>query len=157
MNDIVQRLKPHFFLSFDMLETMIDACPDRLWNQKHGGFLFWQQVLHAFHGNQYWTRPLGKEFIEPFAPRLVYPELDHDPVDRVSQGEMRAWAAQIREQNQAFFADKTDAWLTEASAVQPSLTNLDVVVMQIRHLQYHVGHCNAILRENRVQAVEWIE
>lgn len=29
--------------------------------------------------------------------------------------------------------------------------------MQIRHMQYHVGHCNSILRENNKEAVDWID
>jgi hypothetical protein len=42
--------KTHFDLSFSMLEKMIDQCPDDLWNEKKSGFVFWQQLLHAFTG-----------------------------------------------------------------------------------------------------------
>jgi hypothetical protein len=37
------------------------------------------------------------------------------------------------------------------------ISNMDVLLMQIRHIQYHVGHCNSILRDRGYRAVDWIE
>jgi hypothetical protein len=72
--------KTHFDLSFKMLEKMIDQCPDDLWNEKKGGFVLWQQLLHAFIGINFWLRENNVKFIEPFSDKKVYPELDNDPV-----------------------------------------------------------------------------
>lgn len=43
-NDVIHSLKRHFDLTFQMLELLIDQCQDELWAQKHGSFVFWQQL-----------------------------------------------------------------------------------------------------------------
>ena len=154
---LIQHLKIHFNYSFDMLEKMIEACPDNLWNQKHGGFIFWQQLLHAFIGNKYWTRLNELEFMEPFSERNVYPDLDKEPEGEIAKNEMQNLANEIRKQNETYFSGKYDDWLMEKSSVLSTIANIDIIEMQIRHIQYHVGHCNCILRENNVKAVEWID
>lgn len=62
-----------------MLEQMIEKCTDDLWNEKKGGFVFLQQLLYAFTGINFWLRTKNEKFIEPFADKKVYPELDNDP------------------------------------------------------------------------------
>jgi hypothetical protein len=47
--------------------------------------------------------------------------------------------------------------LTEKSIIYNNITNLDVILGQIRHLQYHVGHCESILRENGMTDLKWID
>ena len=66
-------------------------------------------------------------FSEPFAGRKVYPELDHEPEDKITRDEMVEYKDTV------------------------------IVFMQIRHIQYHVGHCNSILRERGLKAVDWID
>ncbi len=63
----------------------------------------------------------------------------------------------VKEISKAFFADKDDEWLGNNSIIYHKIKNLDVIFMQIRHIQYHVGHCNSILRENNREAVEWLD
>lgn len=154
---IIKIAKTHFDLSFEMLEKMIQQCPDDLWNEKKGGFVFWQQLLHAFTGINFWLREENKKFIEPFEDKKVYPELDHDPENNLTKEELTEYKNKVKEICDAFFQDKDDHWINSSSIIYDKIKNLDVIFMQIRHIQYHVGHCNSILRENNVQAVEWLD
>lgn len=144
-------------LSFKMIESHIDACPDSLWNEKVGGFVFWQQILHALAGCLYWMREQNGEFDEPFRDREAYPELDQDPVGKVSKDEMRELARKARELTEALYAGKDDAWLIEPNPMYGKITNADAAFGQIRHLMYHAGHCDSALRERGLNAVEWEE
>lgn len=36
------------------------------------------------------------------------------------------------------------------------ITKLDVILMQVRHVQHHIGYCNGILNSNHVEAVKWV-
>ena len=155
--EIIDRLHIHFNLSYKMLETHIGNCPDELWDVKAGGFVFWQQLLHAVTGLKFWTRPEKGDFIEPFSERNVYPELEKAPEGHVSKSEMRALFDETMRQVDGFFGDKDDEWLFADNAIYGKLKNFDIVEMQIRHIQYHVGHCNAILRERDLPAVGWEE
>lgn len=156
-DNLLKTTKTHFDLSFSMLEKMIDQCPDDLWNTKKGGFIFWQQLLHAFTGINFWLRLNNEEFIEPFADKNVYPELDHDPENQLTKSEITEYKNTVKEIVNAFFTDRDDKWLENTSIIYNKIKNLDIIFMQIRHIQYHVGHCNSILRENNREAVDWLE
>lgn len=154
---ILKSAKTQFDLSFSMLEKMIEMCPEDLWNEKKGGFVFWQQLLHAFTGTNFWLRTENKDFVEPFADRKVYPELNQDPESNLTKKEISEYKDVVKGIAEAFFDEKDDEWLVSESVVYNKLKNLDVIFMQIRHLQYHVGHCNSILRENNREAVDWMD
>jgi hypothetical protein len=37
------------------------------------------------------------------------------------------------------------------------LTNFDVTVIQMEHLMYHIGHCEAIFRENNIKTRKYLD
>lgn len=154
---LIRSLKIQLDLSFNMVESQIDACPDSLWNGKTGGFVFFQQILHALAGSLFWMREQNGDFDEPFKDREVYPELEKAPVGTVSKEEMRALAQKARRLFEAFFAAKDDLWLFEPNGIYDKITNADAVFGQIRHLMYHAGHCDSALRERGIAAVKWEE
>ena len=154
---ILDSTKRHFDLSFEMLERMISQCPDEIWNEKHGGFVFWQQLLHAFCGINFWMRQKKEAFVEPFEGRRLYPELDQEPEDEINKEELIRYKEEVKVICQSFFEGKNDEWLGQASVIYSKISNIDIVFMQIRHIQYHVGHCNSILRGLGHEAVEWID
>ncbi|MBU3144943.1 DinB family protein [Clostridium sp. CF012] len=157
-SDILFKIaKIQFELSFLMLEKMIEMCPDDLWNEKKGGFVFWQQLLHAFSGINYWLRMNNDKFIEPFADKKVFPELEHEPESILTKDDLTEYKNIVKSISETFFFEKDDEWLGNNSIIYDKIKNLDVVFMQIRHIQYHVGHCNSILRENNREAVEWLD
>lgn len=157
MNNIIKTCRTQFFVSFSMLEKLIEQCPEDIWDIKAGGFVFWQQILHALTGSNFWMRQSGSAFSEPFADRKVYPELDNDPIGKVTRVEMVAYKDSVKALCENFFKDKDDKWLTEPSEIYGKISNLDVIFMQVRHIQYHVGHCDSILRERGLKAVDWID
>jgi len=157
VNSIVERLGGQFDISFKMLAALIDACPDSLWNEKAGGFYFWQQILHALCGSAFWLRLEGEGFAEPFSERRLFPELDGEPEGRVTKVEMRELADAVASQAQRFFAALPRASLDGPSPAFAGLSRLDVIEGQIRHLMYHVGHCDAALRDRGYACAPWLE
>jgi hypothetical protein len=157
MNSIHNICRKQFFLSFQMMGNLIEQCPEEIWNIKAGGYVFWQQILHALYGANYWMRQANVDILEPFAERKVYPELEKEPEGNVSRDEMLNYKDEVKKLCESFFEDKDDEWFSRASVLCDKLTNMDVVFMQIRHIQYHIGHCDSILRERGFKAVEWLE
>jgi hypothetical protein len=85
-------LKNQFFLSFSMLEKIIEICPDELWNKKVSGFVFWQQLVHVFAGVHCWLREEKPETIPSFSTfhgKNIYPELDNDPEIMLTKPEVK--------------------------------------------------------------------
>lgn len=157
VRSIIDAARTHFRMSFKMLQDIIDKCPDELWNEKRGGYVFWQQILHALTGVDYWMRLKNDSFTEPFAGKVLYPELESDPVDSLSREELQQYSDKVAAQCEAFFADRDDTWLAEASVIYDKISNMDIVFMLVRHMQYHTGHCDSILRENGFEAAEWLD
>jgi hypothetical protein len=146
-----------FFLPFSMLEKVIEKCPENLWNEKKSGYIFWQQILHALTGIGFWFRLTNEKFIEPFYEKKVYPELEKDAETNLLKEEIVDYKNEVKRLCEEFFCGKDDAWLNEDSILFSKIKNIDVVMMQIRHVQYHVGYCNSIFKENGVEPVEWID
>ncbi len=158
MNSSINKsVKIHFDLSFEMLEKMISKCPDELWDKKLSGFVFWQQILHALTGVEYWMRQAGEEFVEPFAERKLYPELENDPEGNITKAELTEYKNKVKVVCSRYFEGRNDEWLGEPSAICGTINNIDIVFMLTRHVQYHVGHCDSILRDRNYEAVEWVD
>ncbi len=154
---LIRVMKTQLDLSLNMVKSAIDSCPYGLWGAKAGGFVLWQQILHALCGTLFWMRGSSGEFDEPFRDREVYPEFERDPVGTVTKGEMRALAERTSALTEAFFAGKDDVWLLAPSAIYDKRTNAEVALGQIRHLMYHAGHFDCALRERGLTAVPWEE
>jgi len=154
---LIRVVKNQLDMSLAMVKSAIEACPDGLWGAKAGGFVLWQQILHALSGTLFWMRGDNGEFDEPFRDRKVYPELERDPVGTVTKGEMRALAERTGALAEAFFAGKDDDWLLAPNATYDKRTNAEVSLGQIRHLMYHAGHFDSALRDRGLAAVPWEE
>jgi len=159
-NILLNSLKDRFFLSFSMLEKIIEICPDELWNKKVFGFVFWQQLLHTFYGICFWFRNENSEYYDPFKDLNVYPEFEKDPENILSKDIIINFCAETKEIAIKWLNGKDDNWLKLLFFNNPpetleKFTNSDVIIEQIRHVMYHVGHCNAIFRENGITTGEW--
>ena len=147
----------HFEPSFEMLVEIISTCPDELWgNGKQNHHPIWQHIYHALAGSWIWFRPAGRPFQEPplgegIAELKVYPQQNQ------TKQQVLAFAVEAKARAVAFFAmAKEGQNLTAAYSFYDKISNLDVIMMQIRHIQHHVGYCNSILAEHNA-AVPWKE
>jgi hypothetical protein len=154
INEIAKR---QLSFSFDAFDFLIDQTPDNIWNEKKGGYVFWQQILHAIIGSLFWLRIEPKDFLEPFSDLNVYPELDKEPENMLSKNQIKDLLRQVVELADTFFLKFDSEKLLEPSVLYDKITNIDVVFGQIRHLQYHIGHCESILREAGITELKWVD
>lgn len=153
---ILKKLCRSYEESFTMLLALIEKTPQGLFDAKSGGFIFCQQLLHALNGSHYWMREEGQEYLFPFEGRCVYPDLDGSPESSVTREELLSYAHGVRLSYQKWLDGKTDSWL-EAPSLSSGMCNADILAGQIRHVMYHVGHCEALLRENGYDTVPWVD
>lgn len=151
-------LRSQFFLSFSMLEKIIEICPDELWNKKVSGFVFWQQLLHAFSGVHGWLREEKPEIIPSFPTfngKNIYPELENDPEIVLTKTDLRKLCNETKEIVEKWFEGKDDNWLK--NPLFNTFTNFDNTTGQLRHIMYHIGHCEAVFRENGIVTGEYLD
>jgi len=147
----------NFFDSFTMLAAIPDLCPGELWHKKMGGFIFWQQLLHCLDGIHYWMRWEGQDYVSPFSSKRVFPNLEKEAVDQLSKKDIKDYCLKLWKQCDDYFKNLSDTNLLANAFVDNNKSHLDALLLQIRHIQYHTGHCNSILREQDMEAVAWVE
>ncbi len=150
-------LKRQFDPSFAMFREIIDICPQGLWESVSGGYPFWQQVMHTLMGMQYWLRESDEPISEPDFGLGKVPDLGSVPDFILSREQVRSFADDVAVSSRKHLDSMNDEKLFRASAVNPKTTYFDNIIAQIRHIQYHVGHCDAILREHGARSSDWRE
>jgi hypothetical protein len=149
-------LRRQFFPSLQMLANLIEACSERQWTAQDSGHPFWQRILHALVGIQFWFREADEEFAAPDFGQGSIPDLDAVPSFSVTKQRVREYHAAIARQADAFFLKMDDSRLVQISSICSACTYADIIIMQIRHIQHHVGYCNSLLHSNPEGAIKWL-
>ena len=149
---IVQAAQAPFQHSFGLLSTFIDICPDTIWEEKNGGWPVWQQVAHALSAISFFASGADDAPIVPPCPVDVV-QLKEQGTEPVSKAAMRAYAAQCKARAESYFARLQDAELVTENAplsarIGFSLTHAATLGMMASHTLYHLGSCDAAMRDH---------
>lgn len=153
---VIQCFRDEFDRFFDLLEKQIENCPDDLWISKAGGYLVWQQFFHSlactllFAGSEDVFTSLG------YSPQVIM--LTHEANKAMTREQMQALAPKARQKAHAFFDGQSVATLTEkneglSKGLGREMTNQNAAIALIRHNCYHLGACDAVLRDNGLPGV----
>ena len=157
---LIPTLRDQFFSSYQMLETLVEVCPDDVWYGVYNDVPFWYQVYHTVYFVDYWFRT-DQEVTRfpsmPLDPRIP-PEFESEvPTGlSISRESMRAYLCLIREKLIIIFASMKESDLSHpAFAQEPEVTLLDAIFSQTRHIMYNIGYCNGILRGRNLTEADW--
>lgn len=156
---IVSALKAPIDQSFGMLSQYIDVCPENIWVETSGGWPVWQQVYHAVNAVAFFTTAADAE---P-APSLVedkYCGLQEcaPPTIAITREDMKAALAQSLQDIEALVAGLDDNDLTERNEgvyqrIGMEMTMAGTLVLLASHTLYHLGSCDAALRNHGIPGV----
>ncbi|MDR1741357.1 MAG: DinB family protein [Synergistaceae bacterium] len=157
MRAVTDALKGSFDGNWGFLLKEIDLCPDSVWGKKAGGFVFWQQLYHCFATIDFFISPKDAAPAPgPWGADVA--GFKAAPNKTATKDELRAYAAKQKAAADAWFATVDDASLLKEHEglsfrwKQP-MTNATVIALMTGHSMYHVGSCDAILRDNGVSGV----
>ena len=157
-NEFIDRLRAEYVEAYDALVSLIDYCPDELWNQKRGGYLIGQQLLHPIADSVYYLRLEGQseELNAPVKARIdqLQPDLKAVATEVLSKAELKTIAVAHREQIDRWFSVLADCAL-DPSFTDEGNTNLRTTLMNMRHLAYHAGHVDSVLHEMGMKGPGW--
>ena len=139
-----------------MITAMIDACPDALWKRKAGGFVFWQQLLHAVSTAAFFA---GEGYAAPAVhqpPDVI--QLKIAPSQDMSKAELKEYVTAVSQAVAAYCDALTKERLharheTLSSYFGREITVRDSLLKLLWHTAYHLGCCDALLREEGVPGV----
>lgn len=152
--ELVKSLHKDFNSTLTMLERLIESCPQEIWESKET--LFWQHIFHAITGIEFWFRNEGEKFFEPVFRDDVTPDFEKKTNSFASKIEMKEYLLKNKEIAEKFFINLDNESLLDPCEIYKKMNKADAALMQIRHIQHHIGYCNCLLTQNKQEAVEWI-
>lgn len=154
---IVQSLEGNIRHAFNLLDKFVEVCPEDLWAQKFGGWPVWQQVYHALSALDFFIRPLdAPEEAPPFGEKEA--GLDISAAAAAGKAQLKAYAQKMYQQADAYIASLDDAALAQshtglAARLGMPSTHADALCLMAAHTLYHLGGCDAALRERGLPGV----
>ena len=156
-NQTVTALSASFGISFSLLKQFIKICPKNIWEENFGGWPIWQQVYHALDAVNFFVLGSGLPASNPPLPQEVG-SLDIPGEDILGQEEMLHYANEMEEKGKAFLSSLNDEQLTQkdaalSEAMGDEITYAAVLSMMSAHTLYHLGSCDAALRQHGLKGV----
>lgn len=154
--ETVIALQGPFEHSWGLLNAYMDVCPDHVWSERNGGWPIWQQMAHALAVVDFFIK--GKADFLPMPCDLDTLMLKTQGCDVVDKPAMRAYALTVKARADSWWAGLADADLPVTDAVISGILGRPVsaaavAVMLSSHSQYHLGSCDAALRDHNLPGV----
>ncbi|MDR2573867.1 MAG: DinB family protein [Desulfovibrio sp.] len=155
--EITHAAQGPFEHAYGLLMEYVDVCPDNVWAEKNGGWPVWQQVGHAIMVMDFFVR--GED------EALLPAPCDMDTLMLKTQGApvahkkvMRDYAAAVKSRVDAWLAGMSDERLVGNNAalskkIGRDLSYMATVIMLASHTNYHLGACDAALRDHGLKGV----
>ena len=158
-NSLIPELKStiwsQFGASIDMLENVILACPDDLWNKEKS---LSHLSYHTLFFLDYYLslEPVG--FTQP--GNFEHSEFEDDPPEGIfEKNEVLEYLLACRSKLEILVSAFTEElllsrWINESQTMDYSI--IEIQLYNLRHVQHHVGQLNLMLRQNGIEAPDWV-
>lgn len=156
MDPVIKTIKDDFDRFYDMLIKQIDVCPDDVWISKEGGYFYWQQILHNICVTEMFSVKDGDSFKPKYSMPVIM--LSEEQLDHINKDELKALALEVREKACDYFNSLKPEKLLEVHPVftetmKRETNYLSVLISIVRHLTYHIGCLDTVLRNHGVKGV----
>jgi hypothetical protein len=157
MEPLVAELKQQYHSTLEMIQSLLEGCPDEIWDKEYAGVPFWREAYHALFWVHNFLGPKGKRFHpHPFGedidPRLFTP-----PNNTCERGEALQYAAQTRAYVDEVFDILTLDALSGVDDFDESSfrTVYHRLMYGLRHGQHHIGKLTAYLNLEGIRLDHW--
>jgi hypothetical protein len=154
MGKLAESFKGVIISGLDLIEQEINNCPEKLWEEMFGGDYYWDQICHAVGSVPLFLSLVGsKETVE--LPKGASGNLHQQANPGEPHGKQLVLDALKKSKDIAiaFFDNFDDAdLLKEVNFFGITITTAGLFIFMASHIQYHVGACDAALRQNGAKA-----
>ena len=143
--------------AFGLSDDFLKHCPDAVWGKKFGGWPVWQQFFHAFSALDFFLRGATDESEAPlFAPGVS--ELKHSLPTPPAKAQIKDYVEKAQTRTLRYVAGLDDAALAEkneglSARMGRDMTHAATLALIASHTMYHLGACDAALREQGLPGV----
>ena len=150
-------LRRHLQPTLDMLSNVVQSCPDDAWDAADETAPIWQQAYHTLFWLNAWLCDWGREFERPAFHTDEALNLIRGATPVFKRGQIQEYMGQVYSGCESYLDSIPAESLTEeTTAFGKRWTIADRIVMQIRHVQHHVGSMHSILKRRTSKAPEWL-
>jgi hypothetical protein len=151
--DITNSLKGPIDKAFELLSQFIEVCPDGIWKEKAGGWPIWQQVYHSVGAVDFFLGTTGQSLVP--GPVAGLKEIG---TEALSKDQVRGALREARTKVDQFVAALADQDLPKRNEplfanFKYDLTLAATLTGICSHALYHLGSCDAALRNNGLKGV----
>ena len=155
---IVAELESPYQRDWGLMCQFMDVCPDEIWAETNGGWPVWQQVAHTVAVLNFFILENDDDTFVPAPAELGVLMLKEQGQQVVGKEAMKAYGAAVKAAVDARVARLTDADLTRiqervSKKIGRELSYGAVMVMLASHTTYHLGSCDAALRDHGLPGV----
>jgi hypothetical protein len=159
MQDFIQTaLWQQLGAALDMLENAVRACPDALFHDRTVQPEFWYTAYHTLFFLDYYLAPGPEGFAPP--PPFTLDELDPRGImpDRLyTRDELLCYLQHGRTKARARIAAMTaDQARQRCAFPRPDLSELQLMLQTLRHVQHHTAQLNTLLRQGGIEPPRWV-
>jgi len=148
---ITQSLEGNIMRAFTLANEFVNVCPEDVWGMKFGGWPVWQQIFHPFAVLDFFLRA-PHEHPEPplFEPGVA--ELKKEPLDPPAKLLIKEYFEKNQERTRQYIANLDDSALATkheglSTRFGRDMTQASALSLIAAHVMYHLGACDAALRE----------
>ncbi|MBN1875612.1 MAG: DinB family protein [Anaerolineae bacterium] len=157
MEPLVAELKHQYHSTLAMYQSVLEGCPDELWNKEFAGVPFWREVYHTIFWIHNFLGPKDKTFhMHPFG-KDIDPRLFTPPNNTCERAEVLGYAVRTQDYVDEVFESLTLEELSGADHYEESKFRsvYHRLMYGLRHGQHHVGKLTAYLNLERIQLHHW--
>ena len=158
---IIDGQRTAFEHAYGMVTQFIEVCPEDIWTKKFGGWPVWQQVYHALC-YQFFTLQDGETPEQELYPPDVG-SFQSTPDVAPAKKDVLEYAARMKAKADAYINSLRDADLpiinlgltarVKAFGMSHEFSHSQTLAMLSGHTLYHLGSCDAALRERGLKGV----
>lgn len=151
-------IRQQFHAAIDMLANAMDACPDSLW-LREGPRAFWYLAFHTlFFLDLYLSENDETQFRPPAPFGLSELERGYVPPERVyRKDELIEYVAHCRKRLDTVLEGMSEDWAaSQCPIVFRAMSNGELLLYNMRHVQHHAAQLNMLLRQTIDSAPKWV-
>jgi hypothetical protein len=156
--DVINALQGPYQFAWNLLTRFVEVCPEDLWTANKGGWPVWQQVLHAMAVLNFFVLESDEDPFLPAPCDINVLMLKVQGNGKIGKEEVKAYGENVKTAVDAWVAGLDDARLAMthqrlSKRIQRDTSYAAAVAMLASHTMYHIGSCDAALRDRGLPGV----
>jgi len=153
-NPIKDSLAASVAHAFGLMDEFLKLCPEEIWAQRFGGWPVWRQFLHSLTAADFFLRPENAaETTAPFGADAGNLRVKDNDAPTPSKNTMREYMEAAQKRINDYLASLDDTALGQinkglSARMGRECTHAGTVALLVGHTLYHLGGCDAALRES---------